>query len=113
MQPRAGLIDLLTYIVRQPVPTLKDEPTNDVYWSDNFKYFIECWYVTFHIALFFWNLMLIHLFYSLEKQPNRRASPWKMLEHPWMTEMRSKRVNMVKYLSFVWGWDEKHAATSR
>jgi mitogen-activated protein kinase kinase len=45
MQPRAGLIDLLTYIVRQPVPKLKDEPDMDVYWSDNFKYFIECWYV--------------------------------------------------------------------
>lgn len=43
---------------------------------------------------------------SLEKQPNRRASPWKMMEHPWMVEMKAKRVNMVKYLSFVWGWDE-------
>ena len=30
-----------------------------------------------------------------------------MLEHPWMVEMRSKRVNMVKYLHFVWGWDEE------
>ncbi|KAJ3528786.1 hypothetical protein NM208_g10050 [Fusarium decemcellulare] len=89
MQPRAGLIDLLTYIVRQPVPKLKDEPDMDVYWSDNFKYFIEC---------------------CLEKQPNRRASPWKMMEHPWMVEMRSKRVNMVKYLSFVWGWDEQPKA---
>ncbi|CAM1505322.1 Fc.00g109590.m01.CDS01 [Cosmosporella sp. VM-42] len=88
MQPRAGLIDLLTYIVRQPVPKLKDEPEMDVFWSDNFKYFIEC---------------------CLEKQPNRRASPWKMMEHPWMVEMRSKRVNMVKYLSFVWGWDEQQA----
>lgn len=86
MQPRAGLIDLLTYIVRQPVPKLKDEPEMDVYWSDNFKYFIEC---------------------CLEKQPNRRASPWKMLEHPWMVEMKPKRVNMVKYLSFVWGWDNE------
>ncbi|TQV99528.1 hypothetical protein V2A60_004997 [Cordyceps javanica] len=84
MQPRAGLIDLLTYIVRQNVPKLKDEPEMDVYWSDNFKYFIEC---------------------CLEKQPSRRASPWKMLEHPWMVEMKTKRVNMVKYLSFVWGWD--------
>jgi mitogen-activated protein kinase kinase len=43
MQPRAGLIDLLTYIVRQPIPKLKDEPENNVKWSDNFKYFIECW----------------------------------------------------------------------
>ncbi|KAJ4145367.1 hypothetical protein LMH87_004219 [Akanthomyces muscarius] len=91
MQPRAGLIDLLTYIVRQSVPKLKDEPEMDVYWSDNFKYFIEC---------------------CLEKQPNRRASPWKMMEHPWMVEMKSKRVNMVKYLSFVWGWDNEAAPTA-
>lgn len=27
-----------------------------------------------------------------------------------MVEMRSKRVNMVKYLSYVWGWDEQKAA---
>jgi mitogen-activated protein kinase kinase len=86
MQPRANLIDLLTYIVRQDVPKLKDEPDMDVYWSNNFKYFIEC---------------------CLEKQPNRRASPWKMMEHPWMVEMRSKRVNMVKYLSYVWGWGDQ------
>lgn len=33
-----------------------------------------------------------------------------MLEHPWMVEMRSKRVNMAKYLSYVWGWDEKAEA---
>lgn len=46
MQPRAGLIDLLTYIVRQPIPKLKDEPQNNIRWSDNFKYFIECWYVS-------------------------------------------------------------------
>ena len=52
MQPRAGLIDLLTYIVRQPIPKLKDEPDNGIRWSDSFKYFIECWYVTsFVLAL--------------------------------------------------------------
>lgn len=45
MQPRAGLIDLLTYIVRQPIPTLKDEPDANIFWTDSFKYFIECWYV--------------------------------------------------------------------
>jgi mitogen-activated protein kinase kinase len=32
-----------------------------------------------------------------------------MMEHPWMVEMKAKRVNMVKYLSFVWGWDEQQA----
>ncbi|KAI9806256.1 MAG: hypothetical protein M1825_006371 [Sarcosagium campestre] len=73
MQPRAGLIDLLTYIVRQPIPKLKDEPDHGIRWSDNFKYFIEC---------------------SLEKESTRRATPWRMLEHPWMIEMRNKKVNM-------------------
>ncbi|KAF1971998.1 MAP kinase [Bimuria novae-zelandiae CBS 107.79] len=43
VNPRAGLIDLLTYIVRQPIPKLKDEPENGIRWSENFKYFIECW----------------------------------------------------------------------
>jgi len=42
-QPKAGLIELLSYIVTQPIPKLKDEPENDVKWSDSFKYFIECW----------------------------------------------------------------------
>ena len=47
---------------------------------------------------------------SLEKEPTRRASPWRMLEHPWMVEMKTKRVNMPKYLSQVWGWDDKSAS---
>jgi mitogen-activated protein kinase kinase len=32
-----------------------------------------------------------------------------MLEHPWMVDMQTKRVNMAKYLSQVWGWDEAEA----
>ncbi|POS85191.1 kinase-like protein [Erysiphe pulchra] len=83
VQPRAGLIDLLTYIVQQPVPKLKDEPEAGIRWSENFKYFIEC---------------------CLEKEPYRRATPWRMLEHPWLIEMRSKRVHMAHFLSTVWGW---------
>lgn len=43
MQPRAGLIDLLTYIVRQPTPKLKDEPDKGIHWSENMKFFIACW----------------------------------------------------------------------
>ncbi len=30
-----------------------------------------------------------------------------MLDHPWMKEMSAKRVNMSRYLSKVWGWDEE------
>jgi mitogen-activated protein kinase kinase len=29
-----------------------------------------------------------------------------MLEHPWMMDMRNKRVNMSRYLSQVWGWED-------
>ena len=47
---------------------------------------------------------------SLEKEGSRRATPWRMMEHPWMVEMKSKRVNMEKYLSQVWGWDEAKQA---
>lgn len=88
MQPRAGLIDLLTYIVRQPIPKLKDEVDEHgrgIKWGENFKYFIEC---------------------CLEKENSRRATPWRMLEHPWMVEMKSKRVNMQHFLATVWGWKE-------
>ncbi|KAL6709235.1 Protein kinase C signaling pathway involved MAPKK protein [Coniothyrium glycines] len=85
MNPRAGLIDLLTYIVRQPIPKLKDEPEAGIKWSENFKYFIEC---------------------CLEKDCPRRATPWRMLEHPWMIEMKSKKVNMTLFLKQVWDWKD-------
>ena len=87
MQPRAGLIDLLTYIVRQPIPKLKNEEEGGkpIKWSENFKYFIEC---------------------SLEKEPARRATPWRMLEHPWMLEVKNKKVNMEHFLKQVWDWKD-------
>ncbi|KAI9747234.1 MAG: Protein kinase C signaling pathway involved MAPKK protein [Lichina confinis] len=85
MQPRAGLIDLLTYIVRQPIPKLKDEPEHGIRWSENFKYFIDC---------------------CLEKEPPRRGSPWRMLEHPWMVEIKTKKVNMAHFLREVWDWKD-------
>lgn len=30
-----------------------------------------------------------------------------MLEHPWMVDMKAKRVNMGRYLSQVWGWEDQ------
>ena len=44
--------------------------------------------------------------YSLEKEPARRATPWRMLEHPWMVEMQSKKVNMQHFLAQVWDWKD-------
>lgn len=43
---------------------------------------------------------------SLEKEPARRATPWRMLEHPWMVEMKTKRVDMHMFLKTVWDWED-------
>jgi mitogen-activated protein kinase kinase len=102
MQPRAGLIDLLTYIVRQPIPKLKDEQDHGIKWSENFKYFVECWYV----FLSLWPIWTNADDRSLEKEPPRRATPWRMLEHPWMVEMKSKKVSMSTFLRQVWDWKD-------
>lgn len=44
-QPKLNSFDLLTYIVGQPIPKLKDEEDKGIKWGHGFKYFIECWYV--------------------------------------------------------------------
>lgn len=45
--PQPGLIEIIQYIVGQPLPKLKDEPAKGneqaIVWSVNMKYFIECW----------------------------------------------------------------------
>lgn len=43
---------------------------------------------------------------SLEKEASRRATPWRMLDHPWMVEMQSKKVNMEHFLKQVWDWKD-------
>lgn len=43
---------------------------------------------------------------SLEKEPPRRATPWRMQEHPWMQDMKNKKVNMANFVRQVWGWEE-------
>lgn len=43
---------------------------------------------------------------SLEKEPPRRASPWRMLEHPWVQDMKNKKVNMANFVKQVWDWKE-------
>jgi mitogen-activated protein kinase kinase len=29
-----------------------------------------------------------------------------MMEHPWMVEMKTKRVDMERFLKTVWGWKD-------
>lgn len=43
---------------------------------------------------------------SLEKEPPRRATPWRMLEHPWVQDMKNKKVNMANFVKQVWDWKE-------
>lgn len=43
---------------------------------------------------------------SLEKDGDRRATPWHILGHPWMVEMKTKRVDMVQFLKKVWDWQD-------
>jgi mitogen-activated protein kinase kinase len=43
---------------------------------------------------------------SLEKEPPRRATPWRMLEHPWVLDMKNKKVNMANFVKQVWGWGD-------
>jgi mitogen-activated protein kinase kinase len=88
--------------VRQPIPKLKDEPENGIRWSNNFKYFIECWYVNAHVP----QIRTMLTSNSLEKEPPRRATPWRMLEHPWVLDMKNKKVNMANFLKQVWDWNE-------
>ena len=83
MQPQAGLIDLLTYIVGQSIPKLKDEPEHGIKWSETFKYFIECWYViSSHFSPPFWLVCFLH---SPPPKPiidsNRFISAWKRNLH--------------------------------
>ena len=104
---RPGLIEIIQYIVRQPLPKLRDEPAHDgepeIKWSDNFKYFIECWYVLLRGG---GQERVLTRGPSLEREPARRATPWRMLEHPWMVEMKSKKVNMESFLQQVWDWKD-------
>jgi len=85
MQPRAGLIDLLTYIVRQPVPKLKDEPEKNITWPEKMKNFITI---------------------CLEKDPRKRPMPWQMIQHPWLEDLKTKKVNMEHFLKQVWDWKD-------
>jgi len=44
--------------------------------------------------------------HSLEKEGSKRASPWRMLEHPWMQDMIGRKVKMAAFLKQVWQWKD-------
>ena len=78
-QPKLNSFDLLTYIVGQPIPKLKDEEEKGIRWGKGFKYFIECWYVYSIFSAFPSFLLdpptfLLVLFAPL-RQASKRSSP--------------------------------------
>lgn len=73
-------IELLVLILTF-TPELKDEPENNISWSNSFKSFIG---------------------YCLKKDPRERPSPRQMLKHPWMQGQMKKKVNMAKFIKRCW-----------
>lgn len=65
----------------------------------------ESWKI--HLVSISTSILKLTVLRSLEKEPPRRATPWKMLDHPWMIEMKSKKVNMEKFLAQVWDWKDQ------
>jgi mitogen-activated protein kinase kinase len=47
----AGLIDVTTLIITGPVPKLEDMEEKGVKWSEDFKHFIECWWVPMSLGV--------------------------------------------------------------
>lgn len=66
--------------------------------AGTYSYTYKWQYMAFEIVL--------TVFGSLEKEGNRRATPWRMLEHPWMVDMKTKRVDMAQFLKTVWDWQD-------
>lgn len=73
-------IELLVMILTF-TPELRDEPENNISWSNSFKSFIE---------------------YCLKKDPRERPSPRQILKHPWIQGQMKKKVNMAKFINKCW-----------
>jgi len=107
-EPRdAGLMGLLTRIATGPAPKLEDELELKICWSEGFKYFIDCWYVEYYLLVRCIDQLQkfdAYILRSLEREAFKRATPMRMLEHPWMKDMKGRKVNMERFLREVWGW---------
>ena len=87
-------IELLQYIVNNPVEQLRDE--QGVKWSGSFKHFLKIWY---------WISYYSRLTSSLERDYHKRPSPRQLLkEHPWVVGVSKKDIDMERWIREVWGW---------
>lgn len=87
-------IELLQYIVNNPVEQLRDE-TDRVKWTGSFKDFLKRWYIS----------ILFASEYSLERDYHKRPSPRQLLNnHPWVMGMSKIEVDMERWIREVWEW---------
>lgn len=87
--PDLGPIELLTYIVNGEVPELDDEPGDEngngaITWSDGMKSFIK---------------------QCLRIDASIRPPPRDMLQHPWIQESMTRKLDMARWICEVWGWE--------
>ena len=80
-EPPLMPIELLQYIVINPVPDLRDEPHLNIIWTPSFRHF---------------------LLLCLERNSQQRPSPRQMLLHPWVDGMAKRKTNMARWVAEVW-----------
>ena len=89
-------IELLQYIVNNPVEQLHDEKEQGVKWSRSFKHFLKSWYAHSSMDL---------ADDSLERDYHKRPSPRQLLnDHPWVVGMSKIDVDMERWIREVWEW---------
>lgn len=81
--PLSGPIELLNFIVTQPVPRMVDKPEEGVVWSAGVQDFLaRC----------------------LTRVPKDRPYPRELLKHPWIVESEKRNLNLAKWVAMVCDW---------
>lgn len=82
--PLSGPIELLNFIVAQPVPKLLDSPAQQIKWSDNAQDFLaKC----------------------LIRSADTRPYPRELIRHPWIVDISRRNVNLGKWVAAIHGWE--------
>ncbi|KAJ9125506.1 hypothetical protein QFC22_000467 [Naganishia vaughanmartiniae] len=81
--PLQGPIELLNFIVAQPVPKLIDSPAEGVVWSAKAQDFIaQC----------------------LVRDPSQRPYPRDLFKHPWIIDSSKRNINLAKWVAALYEW---------
>lgn len=100
-----GPIELLNFIVAQPVPRLIDSPEQRIVWTDRAQDFLAKWQVVYRTAGFKARADVEVPLYSLIRSANERPYPRDLLKHPWIVESSKRNVNLAKWVTAIHGWE--------